>query len=119
MVSQVEDWRECFAAALGGASRPHLRPRGHRPARARSHLGEVRTTSYFRERVLPKRPYLREKWSLKTILDPEDTAIQGDGHLWHWRYIPELGRVLRVVTLPDGVTVHNAFPDRGFRSRPR
>jgi hypothetical protein len=30
--------------------------------------------------------------------------------------VPELGgRYLRVVTLDDQVTIHNAFPDRGFR----
>jgi hypothetical protein len=26
------------------------------------------------------------------------------------------GRVLRVVTLADGETIHNAFPDRGFEA---
>ena len=25
------------------------------------------------------------------------------------------GRMLRVITLADKVTIHNAFPDRGFR----
>jgi hypothetical protein len=29
-------------------------------------------------------------------------------------YIEELGKYLRVVTLEDGETVHNAFPDRDF-----
>ena len=34
----------------------------------------------------------------------------------HWGYVPEVGgRALRVITLADGVTVHNAFPDRSFR----
>ena len=33
-----------------------------------------------------------------------------------WGRIEELeGRVLRVVTLEDRITVHNAFPDRGFK----
>lgn len=33
-----------------------------------------------------------------------------------WGYVDELeGRVLRVVTLDDRITVHNAFPDRGFK----
>jgi hypothetical protein len=33
-----------------------------------------------------------------------------------WGHIEELGgRALRVVTLEDKVTVHNAFPDRGFK----
>jgi len=31
--------------------------------------------------------------------------------------IPELGnRAIRVVTLADGKTVHNAFPDRDFET---
>ena len=32
-----------------------------------------------------------------------------------WGYIPELGKYLRFVTLEDGETVHNAFPDRTFK----
>jgi hypothetical protein len=36
------------------------------------------------------------------------------GHSSHWAAIPELvGRYLRVVTLEDKITIHNAFPDRG------
>jgi len=30
-------------------------------------------------------------------------------------FIDQIGRYLRVVTLEDGETVHNAFPDRDFR----
>jgi len=33
-----------------------------------------------------------------------------------WAVIEELdGRILRVVTLEDKITIHNAFPDRGFK----
>jgi hypothetical protein len=33
-----------------------------------------------------------------------------------WGQIEELeGRILRVITLEDKVTIHNAFPDRGFK----
>jgi len=33
-----------------------------------------------------------------------------------WGKIDEFeGRVLRVITLEDKVTIHNAFPDRGFK----
>ncbi|MBK8560778.1 hypothetical protein [Candidatus Amarobacter glycogenicus] len=46
----------------------------------------METTRYFEEQVLPR------------------------------RRIEELGgRWLRVVTLEDGKTIHNAFPDRGFK----
>jgi hypothetical protein len=35
------------------------------------------------------------------------------GRIARWRKIPEAeGRILRVVVLPDGETVHNAFFDR-------
>jgi hypothetical protein len=40
---------------------------------------------------------------------------QPDGRLRYWAAIEELGgRILRVVTLNDGETIHNAFPDRDF-----
>ncbi len=41
--------------------------------------------------------------------------VQPDERIRHWIFIPELGKYLRVVTLEDGETVHNAFPDRGFK----
>ena len=42
-------------------------------------------------------------------------AVQADGRIRFWGRVPEFGnRVLRVVTLEDGVTVHNAFLDRDF-----
>jgi hypothetical protein len=31
------------------------------------------------------------------------------------RIFIEIGMYLRVITFPDGETVHNAFPDRNFR----
>lgn len=40
---------------------------------------------------------------------------EGNRHRF-WGLIPELGdRYLRVITLEDKVTIHNAFPDRRFR----
>jgi hypothetical protein len=44
-------------------------------------------------------------------------AERQEGDRWRfWAAIPELeGRYLRVVTLADKVTVHNAFPDRRFK----
>jgi len=40
---------------------------------------------------------------------------QPGGRVRYWTFVNELGKYLRVVTLADGETVHNAFPDRGFR----
>jgi len=43
--------------------------------------------------------------------------VQPDGRVRFWRPFEELGgRFLRVVTLDDRRTIHNAFPDPGFES---
>ena len=51
---------------------------------------------------------------MEAIERPLTEAIQGDGRIRRWVYIAEVGRYLRVVLLPDAVTVHNAFFDRRF-----
>jgi len=49
------------------------------------------------------------------VLDnPVRVEAQPDGRVRHWGFVPELGKYLRVVTLDDGETIHNAFPDRRF-----
>jgi len=40
---------------------------------------------------------------------------QPDGRIRYWAYVEELGKYLKVVTLEDGETVHNAFPDRNYK----
>jgi hypothetical protein len=73
------------------------------------------TTRYFEEQVLRKRPYLQREWCERVIANPLKRDPQADGRIRFWGIVPELGnRVLRVVTLEDGTTVHNAFPDRDF-----
>jgi hypothetical protein len=75
----------------------------------------VRTTRYFEEQVLRKRPYLRREWCERILAHPLHRQPQADGRIRFWGILPELGgRALRVVTLAGGETVHNAFPDRGF-----
>lgn len=66
--------------------------------------------------MLRKRPYIRHEWCAAVIAAPARREVQSDGRVRYWGYVPELGgRALRVVTLEDGVTVHNAFPDRDFK----
>jgi hypothetical protein len=76
----------------------------------------MKTTRYFREQVLRKRPYIRMDWCETILNKPIARAIQSDGRIRFWGVVPEFGnRALRVVTLPDGETIHNAFPDRDFK----
>jgi len=78
----------------------------------------MKSTEYFREQVLRKRPYIRVEWCLDVIANPIQQETQPDGRLRFWGYIAELnGKALRVVTLEDGETLHNAFPDSGFPRR--
>jgi hypothetical protein len=71
-------------------------------------------TGYFENEVLRKRAYLKLEWCLKALEYPIRREFQEDGRIRHWVYIEPLGKYLRVVTLADGITLHNAFPDRRF-----
>lgn len=61
-------------------------------------------------------PYLRRQWCVDVVMAPIRTERQPDGRIRFWGFILELpGYYLRVVTLEDGTTIHNAFLDRRFR----
>lgn len=79
----------------------------------------MKTTRYFEEQVLRKRPYIRREWCQQVLTAPIRRQVQADGRIRFWGKINPEGasapRVLRVVTLDDGETVHNAFFDRNFR----
>lgn len=79
----------------------------------------MKTTRYFDEQVLRKRPYIQRAWCEQVIAAPLRRDVQSDGRIRFWGRIPEnkeaRPRFLRVVTLEDGETVHNAFFDRNFR----
>jgi len=73
-------------------------------------------TKYFETVVLRKRPYLKKEWCVAVVMNPVRSQPQQNNRFRFWAAIPELdGRYLRVITLADKVTIHNSFPDRGFR----
>lgn len=80
---------------------------------------KLKTTRYFEEQVLRKRPYLRLEWIEQTLAEPLAREVQPDDRIRYWRRIilPDTDKsyILRVVTLEDGETVHNAFFDRNYR----
>lgn len=75
-----------------------------------------RFTEYFEREIFRKRPYLKKEWCIRVVENPVRSEPQ-EHNSYRFRAIcPELGgRYLRVVTLGDKVTIHNAFPDRGFK----
>jgi hypothetical protein len=77
----------------------------------------MKTTAYFEAmRRRPDRAAIRDEWIERVIRSPEREVIQDDGRIRCWAAISEAnGKFLRVVLLPDGETIHNAFFDRGFK----
>ena len=76
----------------------------------------MKCTQYFLfVRQRPDRSVIKEEWILKTINNPLKTEVQTDGRIRKWSFIEEVGKYLRVISLEDGETVHNAFFDRDFK----
>jgi hypothetical protein len=73
---------------------------------------EMKTTRYFNEQVLRRRPYIKSEWVQTAILHPLQREREPDGRIRHWALILDTPdakpRILRVVTLEDGETIHNA-----------
>ena len=79
----------------------------------------MQTTRYFAEQVLRKRPYLSTSLIAAVLAAPLRQMVQADGRVRYWGRVLDdrdgQQRMLRVVTLEDGETVHNAFFDRGYQ----
>ena len=83
----------------------------------------MKTTRYFEEQVRRKRPYIDPAWCRQVLDNPVRREEQPDGRIRFWGEIARPGelapRFLRVITLADGETIHNAFFDRRFRKDDR
>lgn len=78
-------------------------------------MKDLNFTRYFLEKVLDKRPYLTKEMCIAVVSSPARVEFQEPDRYRFWGAVPELGgRVIRVVTLEDKKTIHNAFLDRGF-----
>ncbi len=80
----------------------------------------MKTTRYFEEQVLRKRPYIDREMCHTVLRDPLRRETQSDGRIRYWGKVLDKRdaqeRFLRVVALEDAETVHNAFFDRDFRA---
>jgi len=76
----------------------------------------VKFTRYFEAlRSRPDRAIIREEWIQYVIDHPVKEVIQKDGRIRRWARIDDMeGKYLRIILLPDGETIHNAFFDRSF-----
>ena len=79
-------------------------------------MPDYKYTAYFENEVLRKRPYLKKEWCEFVVENPIRVEVQDDNRVKFWARISEFGnRALRVVTLDDRITIHNAFPDSNFK----
>lgn len=76
----------------------------------------MKFTRYFEAmRQRPDRSFIRIEWIQQVVSQPAKEVVQQDGRIRRWAKIAEMDeRYLRVILLPDGETVHNAFFDRSF-----
>jgi len=73
-------------------------------------------TPYFENEVLRKRAYIKKEWCIDVLENPLRIEAQEGNRYRFWGKVDDLdGKILRVVTLDDKVTIHNAFPDRRYR----
>lgn len=77
----------------------------------------MKFTQYFlATRNRPDRAIIKDEWIEFVINHPLRQIIQHDGRIRRWGRIAEMeNRILRVILLDDGETVHNAFFDRRFK----
>ena len=79
-------------------------------------MADYRFTDYFEKKVLAKRLCLTKELCVRVVEAPVRFERQETNRFRFWRAIPELeGKFLRVITLEDKVTIHNAFLDRRFK----
>ena len=79
-------------------------------------MDKYKFTEYFENEVIRKRPYLKKEWCIQVIENPIKVEPQEHNRFRFLGSISELeGKILRVITLEDKRTIHNAFPDRRFK----
>lgn len=79
-------------------------------------MDKYKFTEYFENEVIRKRPYLKKEWCIQVIENSIKVEPQEHNRFRFWGLISELeGKILRVITLEDKRTIHNAFLDRRFK----
>ena len=79
-------------------------------------MAPYRFTPYFENEVLWKRPYLTKEMCIRVVEQPLRAEPQESNRHRFWGLVPELdNKYLRVITLADKATIHNAFLNRRFK----
>lgn len=82
-----------------------------------------KTTPYYRNTARHEHSEVPEEVAWDIIDDPDHVEVQDDGRVRYYGEVTFRGGSVtmyaRVVTLADGETLHNAFPDKHFTKRMR
>jgi len=79
---------------------------------------KMKATDYFLNFAQQKHPEVKVEWIAYVLEHPIQRILQDNARFSYWANIEAAdGRALRVITLEDGETVHNAFFDRNFLKR--
>ena len=76
----------------------------------------MKYTEYFlHTRKRADRSNILDSWIKEAVDNPVFEEIQVDDRIRRWGWIESEQKYLRIVLLPDGQTIHNAFFDRRFK----
>jgi hypothetical protein len=76
-----------------------------------------KTSAYFRKITPLKHPEATLEKVELALQNKVQERVQGNGFRQVYGYLPEEDRYMRVILLPDGETIENAFYDRGYRGK--
>lgn len=71
---------------------------------------------YF-DRSRNRHPHVTRAIAEEIALSYEHEETQDDGRIRRWGYSEDLEQYVRVILLPDGNTILNAFPDRDYERK--
>lgn len=78
----------------------------------------MKATDYYRNFARFNHPEITEEAAHEVMRNPARTEVQANGRVRYFGKVTfaDGSRTMyaRVITLPDGETLHNVFPDSGF-----
>jgi hypothetical protein len=90
---------------------------GHEPVDGgKDHSAIMKTHWYFDEIRPRNHPEVSKSQAEWVAQNYEAEWVQENGRIRRWGYVEDLEHWVRVILLPDGETLFNAFIDAGFKT---
>ena len=77
-----------------------------------SHVQYRYTTYFYKSRQRNDRKNIKFSWIRDAIENPTKYKVQDNNRISVWKFIKSERKCLRVILMPDGRTIHNAYFDR-------